>query len=75
MSLSARTKLGPYEGLAFLSAGVAGEVWRARFRRKAHLLAALTLLRIASNYSFESVDTVRVSVMEAVPGGATEGRR
>jgi len=39
-----------------------------RFQREARLLAALNHPHIASIYSFETVDTVRVLVMELVPG-------
>ena len=63
------TRLGREVALKVLPEVFAGDHERvARFQREAQLLAALNHPHIASIYSFETVDGVRVLVMELVPG-------
>ena len=63
------TRLGRDIALKVLPEAFASDRERVtRFQREAQLLAALNHPHIASIYSFETVDSVRVIVMELVPG-------
>jgi tetratricopeptide (TPR) repeat protein len=63
------TRLGREVALKVLPEALASDHERVtRFQREAQLLAALNHPHIASIYSFETVDSVRVLVMELVPG-------
>jgi tetratricopeptide (TPR) repeat protein len=63
------TRLGREVALKVLPEAFASDRERVnRFQREAQLLAALNHPHIASIYSFEMVDGVRVLVMELVPG-------
>jgi tetratricopeptide (TPR) repeat protein len=63
------TRLGRDVALKVLPEAFASDRERVtRFQREAQLLAALNHPHIASIYSFETVDSVRVIVMELVPG-------
>src|ERR1017187_4824713 len=63
------TRLGREVALKVLPEAFASDHERVtRFQREAQLLAALNHPHIASIYSFETVDSVRVLVMELVPG-------
>jgi serine/threonine protein kinase/Flp pilus assembly protein TadD len=63
------TRLGREVALKVLPAAFADDHERVtRFQREAQLLAALNHPHIASIYSFETVESVRVLVMELVPG-------
>src|SRR5664280_2793451 len=63
------TRLGREVALKLLPEAFASDHERVtRFQREAQLLAALNHPHIASIYSFETVDSVRVLVMELVPG-------
>ena len=63
------TRLGREVALKVLPEAFASDRERmTRFQREAQLLAALNHPHIASIYSFETVDDVRVLVMELVPG-------
>ena len=63
------TRLGREVAMKVLPEAFANDRERVtRFQREAQLLAALNHPHIASIYSFETVDGVRVLVMELVPG-------
>jgi Flp pilus assembly protein TadD/TolB-like protein len=63
------TRLGRDVALKVLPEAFASDRERVtRFQREAQLLAALNHPHIASIYSFETVDSVRVIIMELVPG-------
>lgn len=63
------TRLGREVALKLLPEAFSNDRERVtRFQREAQLLAALNHPHIASIYSFETVDGVRVLVMELVPG-------
>jgi serine/threonine-protein kinase len=63
------TRLGREVALKLLPDAFSGDRERVtRFQREAQLLAALNHPHIASIYSFESIDGVRVLEMELVPG-------
>jgi len=63
------SRLGREVALKLLPEAFASDQQRVtRFQREAQLLAALNHPHIASIYSFETVDDVRVLVMEMVPG-------
>ena len=63
------TKLGRDVALKVLPAGVANDPERlARFRREAHLLAALNHAHIAQVHGFEDTSGVQALVMELVEG-------
>src|ERR1019366_1670457 len=62
-------RLGREVALKVLPEALASDHERVtRFQREAQLLAALNHPHIASIYSFETVDSVRILVMELVPG-------
>src|ERR1019366_6464724 len=63
------TRLGREVALKLLPEAFSSDHERVtRFQREAQLLAALNHPHIASIYSFETVDGVRVLEMELVPG-------
>lgn len=92
ITLSAGSRLGPYEILSGIGAGGMGEVYRARdmklerdvaikvlpdaflldpdrlarFKREAHVLAALNHPNIAAIYGFEESDGIQALVLELV---------
>ena len=75
MSLTAGTRIGPYEVTAQIGVGGMGEVYRARdedrlarFKREAQVLASLNHPNIAAIYGFEDSGSVQALVLELVEG-------